>query len=215
MHQVDAALAARPDATLAAVRPPAVADRTTAVVLSVPGLAEGLDRTVYVDPYTNQIRGELTTSWDEPPLQQWLRTLHSSLHLGWVGHIYAELVASWLPIIIGAGLALWIGHRRRAGRLGWLRALLTPVLRRGRGRTRTLGVHATLGVWLAIGLLAVSITGLTWSQYAGTRIDTIQNAFNATTPTLAAPTVPTPPAPPRSASTRSSTPPAPPACTAN
>jgi uncharacterized iron-regulated membrane protein len=95
--------------------------------------------------------------------------------------------------MIIAGVLLWVAHQRRAGRLGWLRGLLTPVLRRGRGRTRARGMHASLGVWLGIGLLAVSITGLTWSQFAGTRIDMLQNALNASTPTLSAPVVPVPP----------------------
>jgi uncharacterized iron-regulated membrane protein len=191
-EQVDAALATRPNGKLVAVRPPADAGGTTAVVLSVPGLAEGVDRTVYVDPYTNQVRGELTTSWDEPPLQTWLRALHSSLHLGPAGRVYAEVVASWLPVMIIAGVLLWIGHQRRAGRLGWLRGLLTPVLRRGRGRTRARGVHASLGVWLGIGLLAVSVTGLTWSQFAGSRMDALLTAVNAHTPALSAPAVSVP-----------------------
>jgi hypothetical protein len=125
-------------------------------------LAEGLDHSVYIDPYTNQVRGELTTSWTNPPLQQWPRTLPSSLHVGPVGRIYAELVASWLPIIILAGLLLWIARQRGTGHLGGLRAALTPALGKGTGRGRTRGTHATLGVWLTIGLLAVSITGLTW-----------------------------------------------------
>ncbi|OLT23613.1 hypothetical protein BJF78_32035 [Pseudonocardia sp. CNS-139] len=61
-EQVAAALAAHPEAALQSVRPPPAPDRTTRVNLAVPGADRpGQARTVFVDPYTNYINGEVTT----------------------------------------------------------------------------------------------------------------------------------------------------------
>jgi uncharacterized iron-regulated membrane protein len=165
-EQVAAALGAHPEAALLSVVPPSEPDRTTRVNLVVPGLTEpGAARTVFVDPYTNYINGELTTVEGRMPANVWLRELHSDLHLGAVGRLYSEIAASWLPVLVVGGLVLWIakqGRRRRS-----LRELLTP-LPRGKGeQTRMRAVHGPLGIWLTAGLLVMSITGLTMSRFAG------------------------------------------------
>lgn len=165
-EQVAAALAAHPEAALRSVVPPPEADRTTRVNLAVPGPAEpGAARTVFVDPYTNYINGELTTVEGRMPANVWLRELHSDLHLGEVGRLYSEVAASWLPVLVVGGLVLWIakqGRRRRS-----IRELLTP-LPRGKGeQARMRAVHGPLGIWLTAGLLVMSVTGLTMSRFAG------------------------------------------------
>jgi uncharacterized iron-regulated membrane protein len=165
-EQVAAALAAHPEAALRSVVPPPEPDRTTRVNLTVPGPAEpGAARTVFVDPYTNYINGELTTVEGRMPANVWLRELHSDLHLGAVGRLYSEVAASWLPVLVVGGLVLWIakqGRRRRS-----LRELLTP-LPRGKGeQVRMRAVHGPLGIWLTAGLLVMSVTGLTMSRFAG------------------------------------------------
>jgi uncharacterized iron-regulated membrane protein len=170
-EQVQAALEVNPGATLTSVITPAGEDGTTAVVLSVAGLEPGQARTVYVDPYTTQVRGALTTTSGRSPLQQWLRDLHGNLHLGTPGRLYSELAASWLPVLVLGGLVLWISRRRKA-----------RATKPGRARTRKR--HAVLGIWLSIGLLAVSITGLTWSNYAGQHFETLVSALDGRTPSL-------------------------------
>lgn len=190
-EQVGAAVAAHPDGKISSVITPPEPDRTTRVVLSVPGLKQG-DAfssemlTVYVDPYTNKVTGELVTISNEPPSQAWLRDLHSSLHLGDIGSFYSEFVASWLPVIILGGLVLWIGQRRRKNRV---RQLLLPSVRQSTGRARLHSLHGALGLWLTVGLLAISVTGLTWSTYAGDRVDQAIEAFDAKSPSLTAPKV--------------------------
>jgi uncharacterized iron-regulated membrane protein len=74
-EQVATALAAHPEAEPASVAPPAEADRTTRVDLRIPGQAPGETRTVFVDPYTNYINGELTTVGGRLPANVWLRQL--------------------------------------------------------------------------------------------------------------------------------------------
>ena len=185
--QIAAALAAHPEGTLSSVLHPGDPGRTTGVVLAVPGLPEDIARTVYVDPYTAQVRGSLDTWFDTPPLQTTLDALHRNLLLGEPGRIYSELAASWLWVLVLGGLALWIGKRRRTRRLAG--TLLPPTGARP-GRRRMLGWHGAVGVWLSVALLFISATGLTWSHYAGARFSTVVDALKSSTPELSAATVP-------------------------
>ncbi|MDW5322311.1 PepSY domain-containing protein [Plantactinospora sp. KLBMP9567] len=180
-EQVVAARAAHPDGDLASVLPPVAATDTTKVVFNLPHLREK-QHTVYVDPYTNEVRGTLTTWFGETPLMTWLDDLHRNLHLGVVGRHYSELAASWLWVVVLGGLFLWL-RRQGTGRRG-LRRTVLPDLAANVGVRRTRSWHAATGVWLAIGLLALSATGLTWSRYAGGNFDIVQNGLDAHSPTL-------------------------------
>jgi uncharacterized iron-regulated membrane protein len=186
-EQVRAALAAHPEGRLVAVVTPSDVDRTTRVTLSVPGLAENQVRTVFVDPYTNYISGELTTAGHQLPANTWLRQLHGNLHLGAAGRVYAELAASWLPVIIVGGLVLWLAQPRRRKKIT-ARELLVPSFL-GTGWSRLRGLHGPLGLWLAIGLLLVAVGGLAMSQFAGSRATDL---FRLEKPTLAEKPVPVP-----------------------
>ncbi|MFC5288324.1 PepSY-associated TM helix domain-containing protein [Actinokineospora guangxiensis] len=176
--QVAAALAAHPDGALKSVIVSADPERTTRVVLDVPGLdtsggpfgSEAM--TVYVNPHTAAVQGELITVSNEPPLQRWLRDLHGNLNLGDPGRLYAEFVASWLPAIVLGGLVLWFAARRRKTK------------KAAAGRARTSRWHGRVGVWAAIGLLVLSVTGLTWSTYAGARVSDFVDAVDGRSPTL-------------------------------
>lgn len=186
-EQVQAALAAHPEGKLEAVITPSGVDRTTRVVLSVPGLADDQSRAVFVDPYTNYISGELTTAGNRLPANTWLRQLHGNLHLGEPGRIYAELAATWLPIIVVAGLVLLLAGGSRRKRVRG-RELFVPSLR-GQGWNRLRGVHGALGFWLAVGLLLVAVSGLAMSQVGG-RADRTTDPLRA--PTLVEKPVPVP-----------------------
>jgi uncharacterized iron-regulated membrane protein len=186
-EQIAAAVAAHPEGTVSSLAVPSDPDRTTGVVLAVPGLPPDIERTVYVDPYTADVRGTLDTWFDTPPLQTTLDALHRNLLLGDPGRIYSELAASWLPVLVLGGLALWIGKRRTRRKAA---AILLPPLRARPGRARTMGWHGSIGVWLSIGLLFISATGLTWSQFAGARFQSVVVAVNGSTPKLAADPVP-------------------------
>jgi uncharacterized iron-regulated membrane protein len=56
---------------------------------------------------------------------------------------------------------------RRRSRTRAVRSLLLPDLAAKKGVRRTRGWHATTGVWLAVGMLFLAATGLTWSRHAG------------------------------------------------
>ena len=178
-EQIAAARAVHPDGTLSTVIP-GDGDATTQVVFSRPELGEK-QHTVYVDPYTAQTRGTLTTWFGSTPLTTWLDDLHRNLHLGVAGRHYSEFAASWLWILTLGGLALW-WRRNRGNRTA--RRLLSPDLAANKGVRRTRGWHAPLGVWLSVGLLVLSATGLTWSRYAGGNFSTALDAFHGSTPSV-------------------------------
>ncbi|RPK64458.1 hypothetical protein EES43_09645 [Streptomyces sp. ADI96-02] len=180
-EQIAAARAAHPGGTLASVVTPPGPKDTTRVVLSLPELGEK-QRTVFVDPYTAQVKGELTTWFGSTPATTWLDDLHRNLHLGDFGRLYSEIAASWLWVIAAGGLVLWIG-RSRGRRAASARGVLLPD-RKARGVRRTRGFHAATGVWLALGLFFLSATGLTWSQYAGERFGQVLDAAKGRAPEL-------------------------------
>jgi uncharacterized iron-regulated membrane protein len=180
-EQVEAARAAHPEGALASVVTPPGPEDTTRVVFSSPEWGE-TQHTVFVDPYTAQTQGELTTWWGATPVTTWLDEFHRSLHLGTYGTLYSELAASWLWVVVAGGLVLWTG-RSRGQRAAWARGVLLPDRSAG-GVRRTRGLHAATGVWLALGLFFLSATGLTWSDHAGARFDQAVDAVRGQAPVL-------------------------------
>ncbi|QKV93648.1 PepSY domain-containing protein [Streptomyces sp. NA02950] len=186
-RQVAAAREAHPEGEISAVRPSPEDGATTRVLLSgVTGVDSGHTLAVFVDPYTGKVRGALEQygSSGALPLRTWIDELHRDLHLGETGRLYSELAASWLWVITGAGLVLWLAHRRRGTRRG-VRAVAVPD-RSATGRRRTLSFHGSVGVWVALGLFFLSATGLTWSTYAGTSVGDLRSALGQTTPAVSA-----------------------------
>ena len=75
--------------------------------------------------------------------------------------------------------------------------------------------HGSVGIWLTVALVFISLTGLTWSTFAGSRFDTVLTALDARTPKLATTSVPRPSGTRRrSRSARPRRPRRPPDCTA-
>ncbi|BFU44647.1 PepSY-associated TM helix domain-containing protein [Krasilnikovia sp. MM14-A1004] len=175
-QQIDRARRAHPQGDLAAVQPGA-GEQSTKVVFALPELGDK-QHTVYVDPYTGAVKGTLTTWWGSTPATTWLDDLHRNLHLGDLGRHYSEFAASWLWVLTLGGLVLWWRRRRT------LRRMFAADLSAGKGVRRTRGWHAATGVWITIGLLVLSATGLTWSRYAGGNFEAALDALDAHRPQL-------------------------------
>ncbi|WP_083884245.1 PepSY-associated TM helix domain-containing protein [Nocardia higoensis] len=184
-EQVDAATAVRPDLTLVAVSPAPGATDTTRVLFADPTLGESERRAVFVDPYTAAPVGESVVygSSGALPLRTWIDRLHRDLHLGEPGRLYSELAASWLWIVALAGLVLWwrrVRSRRSRNSAAWL---LAPD--RGRaGRLRALNWHGAVGMWILPLVALLSVTGMTWSAYAGANIADLRTQLSWTTPAV-------------------------------
>ncbi|WP_267245532.1 PepSY-associated TM helix domain-containing protein [Streptomyces sp. PR69] len=181
-EQVEAARAAHPEGTVTAVWPSYEDGATTRVLMASPEVEEDRSLAVFVNPYTAEIRGELPSYGGSGalPLRAWLDELHRDLHLGEPGRLYSEMAASWLWVVALGGVLLWLG-RRRANK----RAALIPE-RGASGRRRTLSWHGSVGLWAAAGLVILSVTGLTWSTYAGENIGMLRERLGGSTPRISA-----------------------------
>ena len=182
-EQIDAAVRVRPDLTLSAVRPAATPGDTTRVLFDDPTLGESERLAVFIDPVTLESKGELVSYGSSAalPLRAWLSGLHRNLHLGEPGRIYSELAASWLWVVALGGLALWISQARRRRSAEHF----ATFERAASGRNRTRNRHGVIGVWIVVGLVFLSATGLTWSKFAGDNVSELRTALSWTTPTVA------------------------------
>ncbi len=184
-QQVAAARKAHPEGEISAVRPSPEDGATTRVLLSgVKGVDPDHTLAVFVDPYTGKVRGALEQygSTGALPLRTWIDEFHRDLHLGQTGRLYSEFAASWLWVIALGGVVLWLSRRRKKRTL---RAVALPD-RTATGRRRTMSFHGAVGLWVALGLLFLSATGLTWSTYAGANVEDLRTALGQTTPTVSA-----------------------------
>ncbi|MBB5874385.1 putative iron-regulated membrane protein [Allocatelliglobosispora scoriae] len=179
-EQIAAARSAHPEGALSSVTP-GDGDLATRVVFSLPELGEK-QHTVYVEPATAAVKGTVTTWFGSTPVTTFLDDLHRNLQLGDVGRYYSEIAASWLWVLVLGGVALW--WRRQRDARNRARRLLLPDLAAKQGVRRTRSWHAATGLWLALGLLGLSATGLTWSRYAGANFSTALDALSAHRPEL-------------------------------
>jgi uncharacterized iron-regulated membrane protein len=170
------------DGALVAVRPNPDDGDTTRVMFTGAGLGESETRAIFVDPATAEVRGDLTVYGTSGalPLRTWIDQFHRNLHLGDVGRLYSELAASWLGVVVLAGAALWILRIRKAR---VKKDLLRPN-NQNPGYRRLFSWHASTGIWLLVGALFLSATGVTWSQYAGQNVTSLRAAFDLGTPSI-------------------------------
>lgn len=125
---------------------------------SVPGRGpDAARRTVFVDPYDARVLG---TQLDQDRFSKWARRLHSRLLQGESLRWMIELAASWMLVMLLTGVWLWWP---RPGQPGLPRAAAA-------GRAWWKQWHAFLGVALSVLSLAMVLTGITWSKYAGTQV---------------------------------------------
>ncbi|WP_051815321.1 PepSY-associated TM helix domain-containing protein, partial [Glycomyces tenuis] len=180
--QVQAVAGAYPEATVTGVRTGAGPEDSTQVLLAGPVRESGAVPVVFVDPYTGEVLGDSTSygSSQAGPFREWATSLHRHLHLGEPGRVYSELAASWLWVVALGGVALWLSRRRRPGGLLW------PRRPRREGRAGSLSWHAPLGMWLVLVLLFLSVTGVTWSRFAGENVASLRETLGWQTPTLSA-----------------------------
>ncbi|WP_156758315.1 PepSY-associated TM helix domain-containing protein [Actinokineospora pegani] len=159
-EQVRAALAAHPTDSVRQVTAYADPERTTQVLLADRDLPAGQSLAVHVDPYTAVVTGDYPTVDGRAPVQTWLGQMHTNLHLGQAGRLYAEFAVSWLPAVMLFGVLLWaLGPKKRKQRL-----------KSTNRKIRVRAWHGLVGLIVVAGLLAINFSGLTRSVVAGERV---------------------------------------------
>jgi len=164
-----------PGPRLFAVRPAPGPGETTRVMFTQPGMGDSEARALFVDPVTLKIQGDMVVYGTSGtlPFRTKLDYLHRNLMLGDLGRNYSELAASWLWIATLGGLVLWFARRARDKAM----EARSPRLRARRW-------HGLLGLWIGIGLVFFSATGLTWSNWAGARVDQLRAQLGWITPAV-------------------------------
>jgi len=184
---VDAARGAAPAGfVVQAVTPPAAADDAVRVSFGKPAAGagehaghgqpavarpgQGSDRvTVFVDPYRANVLG---SQRDQDRFSEWARRLHSRLLQGESLRWMIELAASWMLVMLLTGVVLWWPRPGQPG--------LPPASARGRAGWRQW--HAFLGTLLSVLSLAMILTGITWSRYAGENVRALRDWAGQTGP---------------------------------
>ncbi len=111
---------------------------------------------MYVDPYTGEVRGELSGD-------RFFRTvlkLHRSLFAGVAGRVLVELVTGWTIILLVTGLYLWWPRK------GSIAGVLYPRLW-AKPYTVLRDLHTVARVYLPPATLVIVVTGLVYTQVWG------------------------------------------------
>ncbi|MNH55741.1 PepSY-associated TM helix [compost metagenome] len=152
---IGAALADYPGGSATRIDMPVEPGRS-AVVFVTP--AKGDPERVYVDPGTAQVLGRFIYT---RTLVGFADVFHGSLMLGDRGDAVVELMACWGLILVVTGLYLWWPRNGRG--------LIGVVLPRfpARGRMFWRDLHAVTGVWTALLIAFLILTGLPWATVWG------------------------------------------------
>lgn len=129
----------------------------TAMAFVTPEQGEPLR--VFVDPGDGTILGDVIYAHT---LVGFADVMHGSLLLGRGGDALVELAASWALVLVITGLYLWWPRGRRS------RAFTFD--RRTRGRKRWREIHRLVGVYTAVMIVFLIITGLPWASFWGDRV---------------------------------------------
>jgi uncharacterized iron-regulated membrane protein len=128
---------------------------------------------VFVDPYRARVLG---VQLERERFSEWARRLHSRLLQGESLRWMIELAASWMLVMLLTGIYLW-----------WPRPGQPGLPRTGAsGRAGWRQWHAFLGVLLSVLSLAMVLTGITWSRYAGQQVRALRDWAGQASPQVPA-----------------------------
>ncbi|MBF7687127.1 PepSY-associated TM helix domain-containing protein [Acinetobacter rathckeae] len=151
---------------------PASTDHTTTRVLYMDQESPDEMTAIFINPYTLALQGRTQVYGKSGvfPVRTFLDHMHRDLLLGQYGRIYSELVASWLGLFAITGFWQWYQRKSQL-------KTTDPKLKKIRW-------HIWIGLCVLPMMLFFSVTGLTWSNWAGTNIAKIRHLFNGDTPSL-------------------------------
>jgi uncharacterized iron-regulated membrane protein len=154
-HLIGAALSDYPGGSATRIDMPVEPGRSAQVFVTP---ATGEPRRVFVDPATAQVLGSYVYT---RTLVGFADTFHGSLMLGDAGDAIVELMACWGLVLVITGLYLW-WPRGGSGLAG----VVVPRLK-AKGRIFWRDLHAVTGVWTALLIAFLILTGLPWATVWG------------------------------------------------
>lgn len=121
----------------------------------------GRNKVLYVDPYCGAVLGASSIRAHEffQRVEQLHRSLGAPLGSKTVGHWVAAISNLLFGVLILLGLVLWVPRN-----WSWKAIRASMLLRAGlRGRPRDWNWHNVLGIWCAVPLLVIALTGVVMS----------------------------------------------------
>jgi uncharacterized iron-regulated membrane protein len=160
--QAAAVLKAYPDGRIAAVLEPSAPDRSTDFTLSTakpgtPSWEVDTIREVYVDPYTGKVLGELDP---DATVSGWAKNAHKDMMLGTTGQYVMELGACWAIVMAITGYYMYAKGRAARARRKLAKAKGAALRHK----------HATVGLFVGVGLLGLVVSGLPWTVWRGAKV---------------------------------------------
>ncbi|MEY4589920.1 MAG: hypothetical protein RL497_1996 [Pseudomonadota bacterium] len=149
-QQLEAVLAATPNAQLTAYQLPQTPTDAVNILVNI----AGAPFRVYVHPQSLAI---LHSENEHSRFLHYVHDIHGELLLGKPGSILVELAACWAIVLIFTGLYLW--WPRNARGLGGALYPRTHL----KGRLFWRDVHSVIGIWLSAFVLFLLISGLPWA----------------------------------------------------
>ena len=128
----------------------------------------------WMDIYTGEVLHSVAS--DKTFLHQ-VKKIHSELLLGNKGSYLVELMACWLIIIIITGLYLWL--EKRGVSLSF-KQLIFPPVRKDKKAIHNL--HGAIGLWFALPILLLLLSGLPWTQLWGSSFKNLQQVLGLPSP---------------------------------
>lgn len=120
--------------------------------------------TIFLDPYTGKIIGELNS---DDRIMDLIEKIHGELMAGTTGDRIVELAACWTVVLLVTGLYLWFPQKNLK-----IAGTFLPRFTKGKTIFRR-DLHAVPAVWITGGLVFLILTGLPWSGFWGTNFQAL------------------------------------------
>ena len=141
------------------------ADRSVEIELQN---TQGENRIYWIDRVSGQV---LASKNSDQRFMQRIKKLHSELLMGNIGSYVVELMASWFIILIISGLYLWLSKSNNDQHSATGAA---SELNKTKPGKKWRGLHTVTGLWFAIPITGLLLSGLPWTQLWGSGFDQVK-----------------------------------------
>jgi len=129
---------------------------------------QGGNTIYWIDRLSGQV---LASKKSDQRFMQRIKKLHSELLMGNIGSYVVELMASWFIILIISGLYLWLS-KAKSDQDTAQRA--TSELNKAKLGKKWRNLHTVTGLWFAIPITILLLSGLPWTQLWGAGFDRVK-----------------------------------------